>query len=348
MAELYSIVEPEELFEAGSYLGHTLADAGKRRMAVMNGTKIYLRDRGILEVLPARTVSGAPSVVLSAGVHGNETAPMEIIDSVVRDLLSGSLIPACRLLILIGNPEAAVIQSRFVEQNLNRLFSGAFLGADSLEAGRAALLTGAVDRFFSDAGNRRVHYDLHTAMRASEHERFVVVPHGSTPSNGQLRFFADSEIQAVLLANRPATTFSYFSANDYDAEAFTIELGKVQPFGQNDLSRMGAIQTSLRSLIRDDVVTTSPESNVASPNHQAPPRTYSVIAEVLRHCDEEFVLHLDPEVPNFTELPVGYQLTSGQGGGFRVSEPRSAIVFPNAAVPVSERVALLVQEHEAT
>lgn len=60
--------------------------------------------------------------ILSAGIHGNETAPVELLDAIVDDIIDGQLTPIVRLLVILGNPAALAQQSRFVETNLNRLF----------------------------------------------------------------------------------------------------------------------------------------------------------------------------------------------------------------------------------
>lgn len=44
--------------------------------------------------------------MLSAGIHGNETAPIELLNQLVNDLLSGSRTLAVRLLVVLGNPAA--------------------------------------------------------------------------------------------------------------------------------------------------------------------------------------------------------------------------------------------------
>ncbi|WP_284509595.1 succinylglutamate desuccinylase/aspartoacylase domain-containing protein [Salinivibrio costicola] len=78
---------------------------------------------GVVRIQPDNpTVSRC--VVLSAGIHGDETAPIELIDGLLADILSGALIPTVPLLLIIGHAEAIKAHTRFIEDNLNRLFGG--------------------------------------------------------------------------------------------------------------------------------------------------------------------------------------------------------------------------------
>jgi succinylglutamate desuccinylase len=63
-------------------------------------------------------------IVLSCGVHGNETAPIEICENLVKNILLGEIIVKQRVLFLFGNLPAMDIAERFIEENMNRLFSG--------------------------------------------------------------------------------------------------------------------------------------------------------------------------------------------------------------------------------
>ena len=51
-------------------------------------------------------------LLLSAGIHGNETAPMELLDELLGGIASGALLPASRLLFLYGNTDAMRVWTR--------------------------------------------------------------------------------------------------------------------------------------------------------------------------------------------------------------------------------------------
>ncbi len=44
------------------------------------GVTLKLLQRGILEVVPAKHDEDTKNIVISCGIHGDETAPMELID----------------------------------------------------------------------------------------------------------------------------------------------------------------------------------------------------------------------------------------------------------------------------
>jgi len=89
-----------------------------------NGVKLRLLDSGVLEVSPAKNSNEV--YVLSCGVHGNETAPIEIISHQISKIVTGSIEPKHNLLYILGNPGSMKIADRFVSINMNRLFAGAF------------------------------------------------------------------------------------------------------------------------------------------------------------------------------------------------------------------------------
>lgn len=326
------------LFRKNDFLAFTLSHPEMASENSVSGSSFdaFLEDTGILRLEPKKPAS--VSLVLSVGVHGNETGPIELVNSIVESILSNELALGVRLLVLIGNPVAANAATRFVDVNMNRLFNGAWKKESCPEATRAARLERAVAEFFAqspDDGALRLHYDLHTAIRGSAFEKFAVYPflHGGCYSKEQLSFLAASGIEAVLLSHQPTTTFSYASSVLHGAHAFTVELGKVYPFGENDLTRFDAIHGSLRHLIRTGEL---PQGNEASVS-------LFEVCDVLVKDAEDYELHIAENEKNFTAFDADYLLASSSLSSYRVQQDGDAIVFPNVKLPVGQRAGLVVR-----
>ena len=88
------------------------------------------------------------SVVLSAGIHGNETAPIELVNTLVQQILAGELELNVRLLVILGHPQAMNEGTRFCDVNLNRLFCGAWQRYEGMEVELAKQLEASLKRFF--------------------------------------------------------------------------------------------------------------------------------------------------------------------------------------------------------
>jgi succinylglutamate desuccinylase len=314
-------------FEAG--LSFTLA----------NGIQVRIDDAGIIRFTPPVTPDKA--IVLSCAVHGNETAPIELCDDLVIRVLTCRMMLSQSLLVIFANLPAIEIENRFVDENMNRLFSGAHSQPGSLandERKRARQLEQAVGSFFDcyDSSVERHHYDLHTAIRDSKHEKFAVYPytHQQTRSESSCFFLKACGIDTILLSDKPTTTFSYFSANEYGACAFTLELGKVRPFGQNDMSRFSEIKQQLDGLV-SHANYIAPSCDLASLN------IYRVNQTVLRHS-ESFELHFDDDIPNFTPFSVGDLMATDNDVQYSAEHDGEAIVFPNAKVAIGQRALLTI------
>lgn len=308
--------------------------------------QIQVWDTGVMFVTPKNPVATKrqKAIVLASAVHGNETAPIEIINDMITGVLNGTLNPVHPTLYLFGNPPSINIGKRFVIENMNRLFSGHHSkGTDAQgsttnkERERAEKLEQYVTRFFDMfPGFERTHYDLHTAIRDSAHEKFAVYPflHGKPWSREQFEILRAMGVKTVLIMKTPATTFSYYASNSHQAHSFTIELGKVRPFGENDQSKFAAAKQTLVNLVEGNEV--SPDGFDES-NFQ--------IMEVFRSINrnhQDFVLNFADDEANFTEFKKGDVLAIENGQEIRAEKDGEAIVFPNADVDIGQRALLTV------
>ncbi len=305
-----------------------------------HSTQVSVLDTGIIVFEPQ--IATSKDVVLSCAVHGNETAPIEICAELVEKAIKGEITLTQRVLFLFGNPAAMNIAERFVEENLNRLFSGAHSedgGLKNKERIRAKDLEDAVHNFFNAGGDNRErkHYDLHTAIRESKNDKFAVYPfrHGKPWKTAELSFLQACGVSTILLSHSPTTTFSYFSSNNFDADAFTVELGKVRPFGENDMTQFSDVKTTLKALITGQSISSTPFVE----------DEFSIfeIDQTINRTEQNFVLHFPDDAKNFTDYPVGYLLATDGDKQYHVRTEGEAIIFPNANVALGQRALLTVK-----
>ncbi|WP_273207348.1 succinylglutamate desuccinylase [Marinobacter subterrani] len=332
--------------QSSDWLSHTLDNAGldlpEAQTHLPDGTGICRKALGVLDIIPpaGRDNPNNDAIIVSAGVHGNETAPIEVLNGLVSELLAGEWQAACPLLLILGNPPAMVAGERFTEVNLNRLFSGAH-GRDEYdglaEAARARFLEEVCRQFAAANPGALSHYDLHTAIRPSHRERFALYPFVASrqvPAE-QCDFLLEAEVETLLLQHKSGTTFSSFSSSELNAESFTVELGKVRPFGQNDLTRFAGIRNALQRRFR----------GLPAPVRNPPfdPLTiFEVVHEIL-NTGEDFRFHIPDDVANFTEYQPGTVIWEDKDTCYRVGHAPEAIVFPNRDVPVGQRVGLMIR-----
>jgi succinylglutamate desuccinylase len=300
-------------------------------------------DHGVMQFEPCSSRDGVDrqgSVLASAGIHGDETAPIELLSFVVRDIANGTLPLACRLFVVLGNLDAMRAGKRYLDDDLNRLFSGRHLQLqESHEAPRAAALERLAAQFFATApvGGARWHIDMHTAIRASVFEQFALLPHTGAPlSREMFEWLRDARIAAVLLHTTKANTFSHYSAETCGALACTLELGKVRPFGENDLARFAGVDEALRALIGR-----RPEHRTTRDGER--PRVFTVIDQITKQSDA-FELLLAADVANFTPFPKDTLLARDGDYRYTVRHDEERIVFPNPTVKPGLRAGLLVVE----
>ncbi|TJZ73568.1 succinylglutamate desuccinylase [Chitiniphilus eburneus] len=309
------------------------------------GVNVQVMDEGVIRFEPRDSAHRKLDLVISCGVHGNETAPVELADALISELMTGALKVRARVLFVFGNIEALRRGVRFVESDMNRLFCRLPESHDGPEARRATMLEMQLMRFFARAmqdGKPRLHYDLHTAIHGSLIEKFAIYPvppEGKRFDREQIARLGRAGVSAVLLQSARAPTFSYFSSQHCDAVSFTVELGRARPFGQNGEVDLSAMKAYLRHLIEGRIP--------AGAGRGDAPTVFRVSREVMKRSDA-FELKIDGKTDNFTPLPQGMLLAADGESECRVEEADARIVFPNPDVVVGQRAGLIVVPDSAT
>ncbi|GHD59384.1 succinylglutamate desuccinylase [Jeongeupia chitinilytica] len=322
-----------------SFLAETLA--GRTAIALpycqANGTHVQVLDEGVIRFEPREPDARGLDLVVSCGVHGNETAPVELVDRLISALLCGTLRPRARVLFVIGNIEALRRGVRFVAEDMNRQFCRVPDVGDGPEARRAAMLEMQLVRFFAQAGGEpvpRIHYDLHTAIHGSLIEKFAIHPQpapGKEFDRAEIARLGLAGVSAVLLQSAAAPTFSLFSSRYCQASAFTVELGRAMPFGQNQGVDLEALEDYLGALIEGERPSPASSDVVA----------YRVSREIIKQSPA-FRLLIDDQADNFTPLPHGTPIAEDGETRWVVDEHDARIVFPNPDVAVGQRAGLIV------
>ncbi|MDY0833318.1 succinylglutamate desuccinylase [Pseudomonas sp. SED1] len=321
----------------GKLLELTLAgrEPAQKIQLTVDGVQLRWLSEGALEVRPPEARDNGSDVLLSSGIHGNETAPIELADRLLQGIARGEIKPRTRILFLFGNPEAMRRGERYLELDVNRLFNGRHEQSVGPEAMRAAELEQLARTFFSVPGRSRLHYDLHTAIRGSKIEQFALYPwkDGRQHSRAELARLRAAGMEAVLLQNKTSITFTAFTYEQLEAESFTLELGKARPFGHNQGVDVSRLETRLKQIIEGNEPTTESLDGL---------KLFSVSREVIKHSDA-FVLHLPADVENFSELEKGYLLAEDIAKTRWVIEEEGArIIFPNPKVKNGLRAGILI------
>jgi len=275
--------------------------------------------------------AGRPLIV-SAGVHGDETAPVELVCAIADAVAAGALAVRAPWLLALGNLAALRAAKRYLDDDLNRLFGGRHAGKPrSREAPRAAALEDAVAAFCNRHPGA-LHLDLHSAIRASLYRCFAIHPmdEAAPLPAASLRLLAGCGIEALVRTGAPSPTFTAHSARRHGCEAYTLELGRVRQLGAGAGGEFAAADACVRALI----------AGLPPAPGAAPPIVFRVRRELIKHSDD-FRLAVPPDAPNFTPLEPGAWIAR-DGDTTWHAEPGERIVFPNPDVAPGLRAGVLV------
>ena len=299
--------------------------------------KLVVHGAGMIEVIPDHVSSR--QIIISAGIHGNETAPIELLNQLVTDIADEKVEVKNHCLFLLGNALSMVEKTRFVTHNMNRLFSGRHKQEgiqQNYETERAAELEAVVDQFFGQSDDtEKLHLDMHTAIRLSFKERFAIYPFSEKRQLDDfgLSVLAASGVRTLLVMETSGPTFSSYSGLKWGAQSYTVELGRVADFGENDLPAYSNVFETM-----SDLVSNIPVKGTSQCVEQLR------VSQEIKHTGGDFELNIAEDGLNFTQYTQGDWVWRGEGKEFRVSGESQYLVFPNTQVSEGERAGLLVEK----
>lgn len=280
---------------------------------------------------------GAParaSVLVSVGVHGDETGPIEVVAHLLDALSHEAHALAVDLMLCVGNIGAIRAGKRFIDADLNRMFRaerGTLAG--TAEAARADVMMAATTAFFDGAGPDRWHLDLHTAIRPSVYPTFAIVPELiEAGARGRLiAWLGAAGIGAIIMNPQSAGTYSYYSAEHHGAAGTTMELGRIGTLGQNDIGQFAETAQALDALLR----------GVAPVSAGRSPHIFNTAQQIIKLSDQ-FQMAFGRDTQNFTALPQGAEIARDGDTVYTVAHEQEYVVFPNPDVRVGLRAGLMV------
>jgi len=278
--------------------------------------------------------SARPAVLISVGVHGDETGPIEVVAYLLDALSHQPSALAVDLMLCVGSIAAIRAGKRFIDADLNRMFReqrGTLEG--TVEAARADVMIAATTAFFKDAGPARWHLDLHTAIRPSVYPTFAIVPEliADAPRAALIDWLGLAGIGAVIMNPASVGTYSYYAAEHHAAAGTTVELGRIGTLGQNDLAQFKDASQAL-----DDLLRGAPKREGAQRPH-----IFNTARQIIKLSDQ-FKMAFGKETHNFTAMKQGEEIARDGDTVYTVQYPEELVVFPNPDVRVGLRAGLMV------
>lgn len=280
----------------------------------------------------ANRAPGGPPLILSCGVHGDELAPVQVLQQLLTELQSRSLLPARPCLLVIANQLALEQKRRFLRHNLNRLF-GAPQRVPGYEGERVLALEQHC-RDFADMYGPGWHLDLHATIKPSRHPHFALQPHCAEPQGAQQydprwpATLAQAGFTALVQQNTPAHTFAHFSSSQLGYASFTLECGDI---AGNDSQAAAPLDRLLRQLLSAADLPGGPERL----------QVYQVTLDLIKqHPDFRFLV--DEQGENFTPFPAGTPIARDGDTTILAPDGGCALLFANSNVPVGDRAGLLL------
>ncbi|SHO56154.1 succinylglutamate desuccinylase [Vibrio quintilis] len=291
------------------------------------GLCLKLHFPGVLEIIPPHMDENTKHVLVSCGVHGKDAGPVEMVNRIVTDVESGFQKIEEHCLFVIANLDAIKQNKQYIDENLERLFddkprepSTELVIADNLKV--------LIKSFWEETPvESRWHLDLHSTLYASRHSTFVISPKVRHPvrSKALIDFIELAHINAIVLANAPSGSFSWYTADSYSARSATFELGKASRIGESDLNSFAVFDMALRDLISRE-----------KSEHLSRKATIYRVSRTIVRMKEDFDFLFPEDVENFTAFKHGEVFGHDGDKPLMAKNDGEAVLFPDRHVEIGE------------
>ena len=301
--------------------------------------EIKQHSAGILELIPATLAKH--SLILSCAVHGDETAPIEVLDKILADIVTGKILLNTHLVIVFANIAAIKQNKRYVDTNLNRLFTTDLLNkptqVDNYEEHRAGQICACLAAIYS-AGRYpfRTHLDLHCSIKASIHPIFAVKPVKLIGSSRVVyRTPIVYPVDAMIHSRQVSTTLSFYTTNVLTCASATLELGKSNKLFCNESAHLIAIYTYLV-----EALTTS----LYKASFCIKTERHFVVAEEIVKKTSYFHFTSTQSFVNFQPIEQNQRIAQLSAAESFISPGKRLMCFANQNVEIGHRAALLLKQ----
>ena len=278
-----------------------------------------------LDVL--RGDADGPSLVIVAGIHGNEPAGIEAAQQVLHTLRARAVPVRGELTVLCGNVRALRQQQRFMQRDLNRVWTA---------AGTQRVLSSSIESLeHEDLEHRELHDEITAAAARARGSLFLADCHTSSAAGVPFILYGGSEAQREFVSAFPIPVISGIVeqvdgvlseyARGLGFTTFSVE------GGQHDAVEA---RTALRCIIWlclhkagliDEVDEVTAARELLQAMRQDLPRTVEVISRHAITPDDAFVMELG--FRNVDRIKKGQLLAHDKRGEVR-AEHDGVVVLP--------------------
>ncbi len=246
-----------------------------------------------------------PSLLILGGIHGNEPAGVHALEDVCARITSENLLLQGSMLALKGNLPALKKNVRYIESDLNRMWSKELIQNISshpkwnnhTEAKQLKILLSLIDSFFTKAEGIRIFIDLHTTSATGG--PFSII--SNDPFNTHL---ASSLLAPVILnftSSLHHTTNIFMDENEL--KGFAFEAGQ-----HTDPNSIAIHEAAIWRILHENRMLTSGYSTnrylrkLCSASNDLPPFAQAVYRHPLEHPSD---FHMVEGFHNFHPLQSG-------------------------------------------